>query len=168
MRKTILSIALCIPTFLSFAQDLNDKTQINFEDVPEAVKNTLFDEIEKMNLNNILFNFYKKNMAEEYPIEFLRDGVDIRTLGGLEYITFFKDGKILEKRYKFYSEELLIATPLEMIMTMQEKTAGHDLKYLTKIEITDGDTNYRAITTDSTYVFDEKMEFLQAVVTSDQ
>ncbi|SHJ53621.1 hypothetical protein SAMN04488028_101433 [Reichenbachiella agariperforans] len=138
-------------------------SQINYEDLTPQIMSTLNDEIAKMNLDFILFNFYKHTEAPLYPVEFLRQGVDITTLGGLEFIIFNPDGSINEKRYKYYSDELLISTPLEMIMTMQEKTKNHELNYLTKIELSSGEASYRAITADSTFVFNERMEYLHAL-----
>lgn len=160
MKKLLLALLLIAP-ILCQAQTVS-WTQINYEDLSPQIMESLNDEIQKMNLEFIRFNFYKQDQSNLFPVEFLRKGVDITALGGLEYLIFRPDGSISEKRYKFYSDELLISTPLEMIMTMQEKTKDHQLNYLTKIEVEGQSAYYQANTADSIFVFNERMEFLKA------
>ncbi|MCV9385514.1 hypothetical protein [Reichenbachiella ulvae] len=160
MKKLLLALLLIAP-FLCQAQT-DSWIQINYEELTPQIMGSLQDEIEKMNLEFIRFNFYQQEDAEIYPVEFLRKGVDITALGGLEYILFRSDGSIYEKRFKFYSDELLISTSLEMIMIMQEKTKDHQLKYLTRIETEGQPAYYQANTQDSVFVFNERMEFLKA------
>ncbi|SMD38873.1 hypothetical protein SAMN04488029_3919 [Reichenbachiella faecimaris] len=147
----------------SFAQETDGMTQINYESLPDPVKVSLGDEIEKMSLQEFRFNFYKVNMQEQFAITFLRQGVDITALEGLETIIFFKDGQVIEKRYKYYAEEILASAPLDLIMALQEKTKDIELDYLSKYVPTDSPTSYRAISKDSVYVFDEEMIFQQVV-----
>lgn len=160
MKKLLLALLLFAP-ILCHAQT-DSWTQINYEELTPQIMSSLQDEIEKMNLEFIRFNFYQQTDADIYPVEFLRKGVDITALGGLEYILFRSDGSIYEKRFKFYSDELLISTSLEMIMIMQEKTKDHQLKYLTRIETEDQPAYYQANTQDSVFVFNERMEFLKS------
>lgn len=146
----------------SFAQETDGMTQVNYENLPDPVKNSLGDEIEKMNLQEFRFNFYKVNLKEQYAITFLRQGVDIKALEGLETIVFFKDGQVVEKRYKYYAEEILASAPLDLIMTLQDKTKNIELDYLSKYAPSDDPVSYRAISKDSVYVFNENMIFQES------
>lgn len=162
MRIVLLLFFLNLGLFSSYAQKADNWIQINYEDLTPEIMNALNEEIARMNLEFIRFNFYQHEAKDLYPVEFLRKGVDITALGGLEYLIFSPDGTIQEKRFKFYSDELLISTPLEMIMIMQEKTKDQQLKYLNRIEISGEQPFYQANTTDSVFVFNQKMEFLRA------
>ena len=167
MKKLVLLFAACcLGSLLSYSQVPENWNQINYEDLTPDIMQSLNQEIEKMNLEFILFNFYQQSNEGIYPVEFLRKGVDIKVLGGLEFLIFEADGTIKEKRFKFYSDELLMSTPLELIMTMQEKTKNQELNYLIKVELKSGQTSYQAITTDSTFVFNEKMEFIHSTATT--
>lgn len=163
--KTLLclSLLLSLSIHTSQAQETDGMTQINYENLPDAVKASLGDEIEKMNLQEFRFNFYKVNLREQYAITFLRQGVNIKALEGLETIIFYKDGKIDEKRFKYYAEEILASAPLDLIMTLQEKTKNIELDYLSKYAPTGSPVSYRAISKDSVYVFDEEMIFQQSL-----
>ncbi|UXP31161.1 hypothetical protein N6H18_12460 [Reichenbachiella agarivorans] len=167
MKKiALLFAACCLGSLVSYSQVPESWNQINYEDLTPDIMQSLNHEIEKMNLEFILFNFYQHSDENIYPVEFLRKGVDIKALGGLEFLMFEADGTIKERRYKFYSDELLISTPLELIMTMQEKTKNQELNYLTKVELKSGQTSYQAITADSTFVFNDRMEFINATATT--
>lgn len=162
LRIVLLFICLNLGLLSAHTQNIDQWVQINYEDLTPEIMNALNEEIARMNLEFIRFNFYKHRGDNLYPVEFLRKGVDITALGGLEYLIFSADGSVQEKRYKFYSDELLISTPLEMIMIMQEKTKNQQLKYLNRIEVSGKQPYYQANTTDSVFVFNEKMEFLRA------
>lgn len=159
----LLLVILCFALKIAYAQETDGMTQINYENLPDPVKVSLGDEIEKMNLQEFRFNFYKVNMKEQFAITFLRQDVDIKALEGLETIIFLKDGQVIEKRYKYYAEEILASAPLDLIMTLQEKTKNIELDYLSKYAPSEQPVSYRAISKDSVYVFDEQMIFQQSL-----
>jgi hypothetical protein len=166
MRKKIkgyctLLMLMCL-TWKGWTQEYDQMPQINYEEIPEAVQNSLFDVIEKMNLDDFRFNFHKYQNSGDYIVVFLRQGIDLSALEGLETIIFRPNGQLKEKRYKYYSEELLVSVPLDLVMIMQEKTKDIELNYLTKIATTAGDVTYHAVSQDSAYVFNEKMEYMSA------
>lgn len=171
MRKMYWQFCtVCVAVLINLtaeAQEYDQMPQINYEEIPASVQNSLFDEIEKMNLDNIRFNFHRYQVSGDYIVVFLRKGVDLTALGGLETIIFDPEGEIQERRYKYYSEEILVAIPLELIMTLQEKTKDIELNYLTKIETSGGNVTYHAVSPDSAYVFNQNMEYI-TVRTSDQ
>lgn len=162
--KTIL-ILLCSILFTTqvSAQETDGMSQINYENLPDPVKSGLGDEIDRMNLQDFRFNFYKVDLQEQYAITFLRQGADIKALEGLETIIFFKDGSVVEKRYKYYAEEILASAPLDLIMSMQEKTKNIELDYLSKYAPANLPVRYCAISKDSVYVFDEGMVFQESI-----
>jgi len=163
IKVSILLLFFCSITSFSTAQETDGMTQINYEKLPDPVKVSLGDEIERMNLQEFRFNFYKVNIAEQFAITFLRQDVDITALEGLETIIFFKDGRVIEKRYKYYAEEILASAPLELIMALQEKTIDIELDYLSKYAPTDKPVSYRAISKDSVYIFNQEMIFQKSL-----
>ncbi|UXX78144.1 hypothetical protein N7E81_12320 [Reichenbachiella carrageenanivorans] len=164
--KTKTTLLLLCSIFFAVhvsAQETDGMSQINYENLPDPVKNSLGDEIDRMNLQDFRFNFYKVNLQEQFAITFLRQGADIKALEGLETIIFFKDGSVVEKRYKYYAEEILASAPLDLIMSMQEKTKNIELDYLSKYAPSGLPVSYCAISKDSVYIFDEGMVFQESV-----
>ncbi|WP_162555720.1 hypothetical protein [Reichenbachiella versicolor] len=157
----VFLILLC--NGVATAQHLDSMTQINYGDLPDPIKTSLNDEIAKMDLDAIRFNFYSMDENNNFIVEFIREGTDIKALGGLEMIVFSPGGSVTEKRYKYFSEEILLFVPLEHIMHMQEKVDENHLQYLTKYAPVDGPADYRVIASDSVYIFDENMLYIKSV-----
>ena len=145
------------------SQHLESMTQINYGDLPEQVQLALNREITKMDLSSIRFNFYGIDNTDNYAIEFLMSGLDLEALAGLEMILFANDGVILEKRYKYYLEDILLYVPLEYIMQIQDKVDASNLDYIRKFAPKDKEPDYRVLADDSVYIFDSNMKYIQAI-----
>jgi hypothetical protein len=59
---------------MAFCQMQPNWTQVNYEDLSTDIMVALADEVEKMNLEFIRFNFYRDNDTGKFPVEFLRQG----------------------------------------------------------------------------------------------
>jgi len=160
--RVLKTLLLGVLTLSVYGQVIEKRLQINYGTLPDEVKNALLEELEEMDLENIRFNFYQIENTDMYPVEFLRKGVSLKALGGLETIIFHASGKVLERRFKYFSEDVLANAPLESIIELQNQTSHLDLKYLIKYETADKLRAYKAIGSDSTYYFNEFLEFVNS------